>query len=667
MKKWISSMLLWAGILLAMLPVRASAAAATTITIGGQPLTDGYYAQNLSATADASNYALHFASGTLTLRDASINSDFSTDGDLTLLLEGQSSISGKVLINGNLTIEGNGSLTVNGVNVWTPNAETHALQATGDITVKSGTVNAIGGYTSHWSYTRSYAVYATNIYIENGKVTVTAGSGYGANSNSFGFYANNDIVITGGETVCNLSGCGGGNGIAACFYANNTMSVTNAFVTASGSANSDKPDLMHYGIYALNGLTVTDSTLSASCGDSRLSRMRGYAIFTKGDVRLESSAVTAKAGFTSAIDAYGYGVYSTNLTIIDGSFLAEAGGSDGAIHRATSTTPIVKMDNTPYYQWTVGDGYQFSLNAPYSSSQYNPMATSYFCIKPMEAAVMPLFRINATTGEWEVSHNEGYDWQSLGLKAAGVDATDGKTPYIGTNGNWWFDGQDMGVSAAGATGQDGSDGSDGKDGSNGRDGIDGQDGKDGKNGVDGKDGTNGQNGLNGTDGKDGVNGKDGVDGKDGANGKDGTDGRNGTDGTDGKDGRTPYIGANGNWCIGDTDTGIPAAGKRGESGSDGKDGVDGSDGTDGRDGVDGQDGSDGTDGRDISAARIDEDGCLILTMSDGTERNVGRVYTDDAELSGLESQAAVSTIAAGVSFGGLLVSLICQFLKRKHI
>ena len=593
-------MLLWAGILLAMLPIRASAAA-TTITIDGQTLGEGYYAQDLSATADTSNYALHFASGTLTLRDVSINSDFSADGDLTLVLEEENTINGKVLINGNLTIEGNGSLTVNGVNVWTPNAETHALQATGDITFKSGTVNAIGGYTSHWSYTRSYAVYATNIYIENGRVTVTAGSGYGADSNSFGFYANNDIVITGGETVCTLSGCGGGNGIAACFYANNKMSVANASVTASGSANSDKPGLTHYGIYALNGLTVTGSTLSASCGDSLLSRMRGYAIFTNVDVRLENSAVTASAGDTSPTAVCNYGVYSTKLTIIDGSFLAEAGGSDGAIHRATSTTPIVKMDNTPYYQWTVGDGYKFSLNAPYSSSQYNPMATSYFCIKPMEAAVMPLFRINATTGEWEVSHNEGYDWQSLGLKAAGVDATDGKTPCIGTNGNWWFDGQDMGVPAAGATGQDGSDGTDG---SNGRDGIDGQDGKDGKNGVDGKDGTNGQNGLNGTAGKDGVNGKDGVDGKDGANGKDGTDGRNGTD---------------------------------------------------------------GTDGRDISAARIDEDGCLILTMSDGTERNVGRVYTDDAELSGLESQAAVSTIAAGVSFGGLLVSLICQFMKRKRI
>ena len=607
-------MLLCAGILLAMLPIRASAAAAATITIGGLTLGEGYYAQDLSTTADASNYALHFASGALALRDASIISDFSADGDLTLQLEGENSINGKVLINGSLTIEGNGSLTVTGVNVWTPYAETHALRATGDITVKSGTVNVIGGYTSHWPYTRSYAVYATNIYIENGKVTVTAGSGYGANSSSYGFYAN-DIVITGGETVCNLSGCGGGNGIAACFYANNTMSVANASVSTSGSANSDKPDLMHYGIYALNGLTVTDSMLSASCGDSRLSKMRGYAIFTKGDVLLENSTVTARAGDTSAIDTHNYGVYSTKLTIIDSSFLAEAGGSDDAIHRATSATPIVKMDpaKVPYYQWTVGDGYQFSMNTPYSSSQYNPTQTSYFCIKPMEAAVMPLFRINATTGEWEVSHNEGQDWQSLGIKAAGVDGTDGKAPYIGTNGNWWFDGQDMGVPANAITGQDG------------------------------------------------------ADGKDGANGTNGRDGRDGTDGKDGADGRTPYIGANVNWCIGDTDTGIPAAGKRGKDGSDGKDGVDGSDGADGRDGIDGQDGSDGTDGRDISAARIDEDGCLILTLSDGTESNVGYVCIDDPELSSLESQAAVSTIAGGVSFGGLLASLIYQFIKRKHI
>ena len=44
------------------------------------------------------------------------------------------------------------------------------------------------------------------------------------------------------------------------------------------------------------------------------------------------------------------------------------------------------------------------------------------------------------------------------------------------------------------------------------------------------------------------------------NGKDGKDGENGTDGTNGTDGITPHIGENGNWYIGDVDTGISATG-----------------------------------------------------------------------------------------------------------
>lgn len=47
-----------------------------------------------------------------------------------------------------------------------------------------------------------------------------------------------------------------------------------------------------------------------------------------------------------------------------------------------------------------------------------------------------------------------------------------------------------------------------------------------------------------------------------------------------KDTQTPYIGENGNWFIGDTDTGVKA------------------NGTDGKDGKDGQDGTNGTDGKD---------------------------------------------------------------------
>ena len=60
----------------------------------------------------------------------------------------------------------------------------------------------------------------------------------------------------------------------------------------------------------------------------------------------------------------------------------------------------------------------------------------------------------------------------------------------------------------------------------------------------------------------------------------------------------PYIGDNGNWWIGDTDTGVKAKGEDGIDGTDGKNGVDGTNGTDGTDGKDGNDGKDGVDGND---------------------------------------------------------------------
>ena len=53
-------------------------------------------------------------------------------------------------------------------------------------------------------------------------------------------------------------------------------------------------------------------------------------------------------------------------------------------------------------------------------------------------------------------------------------------------------------------------------------------------------------------------------------------------GVDGQDGQTPSVGVNGNWWIGTVDTGVKA---RGENGKDGEDGKDGEAGKDGKDGV----------------------------------------------------------------------------------
>lgn len=99
---------------------------------------------------------------------------------------------------------------------------------------------------------------------------------------------------------------------------------------------------------------------------------------------------------------------------------------------------------------------------------------------------------------------------------------------------------------------------------------------------------------------------------------------------DGSDGITPHIGANGNWFIGDTDTGMPSRGEagpkgdtgiqgpvgpqgekgdpgitgpegpQGEKGDKGDPGKDGQDGSPGKDGANGQPGTDGADGVSVT-------------------------------------------------------------------
>ena len=111
----------------------------------------------------------------------------------------------------------------------------------------------------------------------------------------------------------------------------------------------------------------------------------------------------------------------------------------------------------------------------------------------------------------------------------------------------------------------------------------GDKGDQGEKGIDGKDGSDGIDGVDGVGIKKaavndsghlmirltddtlmdtgyviGADGKDGRDGVDGRDGRDGADGRDGVDGINGIDGKTPYIGDNGNWWIGDEDTGVKA-------------------------------------------------------------------------------------------------------------
>lgn len=65
----------------------------------------------------------------------------------------------------------------------------------------------------------------------------------------------------------------------------------------------------------------------------------------------------------------------------------------------------------------------------------------------------------------------------------------------------------------------------------------------------------------------------------------------------------------------------------GEDGKDGKDGKDGQNGTNGKNGRDGEDGRDGRDGISIRSVKINENGRLMVTLSDGSVLDAGPVGT----------------------------------------
>ena len=288
-------------------------------------------------------------------------------------------------------------------------------------------------------------------------------------------------------------------------------------------------------------------------------------------------------------------------------------------------------------------------------------------------------------GNWWIGETD------TGVKAAGTDGTngtngaDGLTPSIGENGNWWIGTTDTGVKAAGTDGTNGTNGADGLTpsiGENGNwwigatdtgvkaaatDGADGKDGADGTNGVDGRTPQlkigddnlwyvsydNGQNWES-------LNVKaTGEMGATGAQGEKGDKGDQGEQGIQGVQGEKGDAGADG------------ASGQNGTNGINGKNGVNGQDGQNGQDGKDGQD---GTAGRGIDNAMIDNDGYLILTMTDGTTINAGLVRDTSAvankEANDSATAKSLATAAVGLSGASLLWNIAMLALsitmKRKY-
>ena len=323
-----------------------------------------------------------------------------------------------------------------------------------------------------------------------------------------------------------------------------------------------------------------------------------------------------------------------------------------------------------------------------------------------------------SNGNWWVGGTD------TGVKAAGDDGKpgkDGETPYIGENGNWWIGFTDTKVKAAGTDGKDGEKGEDGETpyiGENGNwwigatdtgvkaaatDGADGKDGADGTNGVDGRTPQlkigddnlwyvsydNGQNweslnvkatgemgatGAQGEKGDKGDQGEQGIQGVQGEKGDKGDQGEQGIQGVQGEKGDKGDQGEQGIQGVQGEKGDAGADGASGQNGTNGINGKNGVNGQDGQNGQDGKDGQDGTAGRGIDNAMIDNDGYLILTMTDGTTINAGLVRDTSAvankEANDSATAKSLATAAVGLSGASLLWNIAMLALsitmKRKY-
>ena len=277
---------------------------------------------------------------------------------------------------------------------------------------------------------------------------------------------------------------------------------------------------------------------------------------------------------------------------------------------------------------------------------------------------------------WYVSYDNGATWVSLGVKATGDTGATGEKGDKGDTGATGAQGEkgDKGDTGAtgekgdkgdtGATGPQGEKGEKGDKGDTGATGEKGDKGDTGATGPQGEKGEKGDKGDTGATGEKGDKGDTGAAGKDGvtplfrvnletnkweisydngvtwtayaqATGDKGDKGDQGDKGDKGDPGLIPYIGVNGNWWLGATDTGVAAAGPKGDKGDTGATGATGPTGATGATGAagaagrDGRDGLNGQDGVGIVSAEINADGHLILTYTNGETTDLGVVVGAD--------------------------------------
>lgn len=255
----------------------------TTLTVGGTDvLNGGYWTTDADGTlteASADNYNVYYdGSGTLTLKDATINgtniighvgAGIYAEGDLTIVLEGTSTVTGvqdpngesqSIRVSGNLTIQGGGSLTAQGDD--TSDGSSSGIFVIGSFTQQSGSVTAIGGNVSANQTSEGLYVGST-VTVQSGTLTATGGDTSGS---SYGISASGTVTV--GSAAVTATG-GSGNASYGLYIDSSSPSVTisgGSLTARSGAATSEAGGIYFYNIYNSAGsVTVGDnSTLLAN-------------------------------------------------------------------------------------------------------------------------------------------------------------------------------------------------------------------------------------------------------------------------------------------------------------------------------------------------------------------------------------------------------------------
>lgn len=313
----------------------------TTLTVGGtNALNGGYWLTNADGTlteASADNYNVYYdGNGTLTLKDATINgtniighvgAGIYAEGDLTIVLEGSSTVTGvqdpndesqSIRVSGNLTIQG-GSLTAQGAE--TSSGSSYGIFVTGSFTQQSGIVTAIGGNVSENYNSEGLYVYGGTVTVERGTLTATGGNTSGS---SYGIYARGTVTV--GSAAVTATG-GTGKRSYGLYIDSSSPSVTlsgGSLTARSGSATSEA-----VGIYVLNlfgsagAVTVGDnSTLLANSVIRQDINFDQYPLAPTGN---GSWLIYGQSNQTSAVG--GSYTLTDNLTIESGNTLTIPSGS----------------------------------------------------------------------------------------------------------------------------------------------------------------------------------------------------------------------------------------------------------------------------------------------------------------------------------------------------